>query len=256
MCCTILVFDFGIGCSGGGYVMAGANHTSDTAVVCVRADGKKADPYFIFSQKQLTSTDTHGDKVVKRTRVCGMNGERMLVWLEHIRGFLGDDPILLMDNLSSHKTKEVQSWCATNGVELMYFPPNAAHMLSPLDNNLFSQLKSHYRKLPNSTRQQKESSIQAAYNKITPANVRSYFQRCKLIGDYDSPTLHAYFHDLMHATWAPRQLQCLEVYREWQQGKRHVQGAHLARNTHANTSPQSIPTNLDGIIHNSFSESK
>jgi transposase len=105
-----------------------------------------------------------------------MNGA---IFVEYVRQCLlptltpGD--IVVMDNLSAHKTDAVRELIEGAGAELRYLPPYSPD-LNPIEPS-FAQLKAYLRKA-------KERSILALYNRIgvslpriTHAQCRNYFRK-------------------------------------------------------------------------------
>ena len=85
-----------------------------------------------------------------------------------------------MDQLAIHKNKEIKTKLNQSGIELMILPVASACELSPLDNSLFSQLKSRLRGKTFTDYNQKFSKIQKIINDIKEPQVRRYFQHCGL----------------------------------------------------------------------------
>lgn len=82
--------------------------------------------------------------------------------------------IVVMDNLSAHKSQDIRSAIEAAGAELRYLPPYSPD-LNPIE-QAFSKLKAHLRK-------HKERSIEALWNRIgsllnsfTPAECQNFFR--------------------------------------------------------------------------------
>jgi transposase len=79
-----------------------------------------------------------------------------------------------MDNLSSHKSKDVRDIIERTGAELRYLPPYAPD-LNPIE-QAFSRLKAHLRK-------HKERSVESLWQRIgnliddfTPGECQNFFR--------------------------------------------------------------------------------
>lgn len=57
--------------------------------------------------------------------------------------------ILLGDNLSSHMNIEVVRLCNQNNIAFVALPPNATHLLQPLDVVYLRSMKAEWRKILN-----------------------------------------------------------------------------------------------------------
>ena len=82
--------------------------------------------------------------------------------------------IVVMDNLSAHKSEDIRSAIEAAGAELRYLPPYSPD-LNPIE-QAFSKLKAHLRK-------HKERSIENLWNRIgnllnsfTPAECQNFFR--------------------------------------------------------------------------------
>jgi len=49
-----------------------------------------------------------------------------LAFLKYIRSLFKEKIFIILDNLSSHKTKKVKEWCEKNDIELVFTPTNAS----------------------------------------------------------------------------------------------------------------------------------
>ncbi|OLN80947.1 Tigger transposable element-derived protein 2, partial [Colletotrichum chlorophyti] len=54
--------------------------------------------------------------------------------------------LLILDGHGSHETAEFMHLCLQNQIHLLYLPPHTSHVLQPLDQSVFSPLKTAYRK--------------------------------------------------------------------------------------------------------------
>lgn len=83
---------------------------------------------------------------------------------------------VLMDNLSAHKPKVVETALTKAGFSLLYLPRYSPD-LSPIEPG-WSKLKSALRAAQARTREALEAALAPALDSITPANARGWFNHC------------------------------------------------------------------------------
>ncbi len=84
--------------------------------------------------------------------------------------------IVVMDNLSAHKSRRVQEVITARGCELWYLPSYSPD-LSPIE-AAFSKLKALLRRAQARTYEALENAIAWALDQITAADARGYFAHC------------------------------------------------------------------------------
>ncbi len=84
--------------------------------------------------------------------------------------------VVVMDNLSAHKSERVRWLIEERGCELWYLPSYSPD-LSPIE-EAFSKLKHSLRRTEARTREALERAIAEALELITAQNARSYFTHC------------------------------------------------------------------------------
>jgi transposase len=84
--------------------------------------------------------------------------------------------VVLMDNLSAHKTERIKDLIEARGCELRYLPSYSPD-LSPIE-EAFSKLKGRLRRAEARTRGALEAAIADALDAITPGDARGYFRHC------------------------------------------------------------------------------
>lgn len=88
--------------------------------------------------------------------------------------------IVVMDNLSGHKSGQVQALIEGAGCELWYVPAYSPD-LSPIE-LAFAQLKAWLRRAQARTHDALETAIARALDQITAADAQSYFTHCGYTG--------------------------------------------------------------------------
>jgi len=83
---------------------------------------------------------------------------------------------VLMDNLSAHKPKAVETALTKAGFKLLYLPRYSPD-LSPIEPG-WSKLKSVLRTAEARTRETLEAALAPALDSITPADARGWFNHC------------------------------------------------------------------------------
>jgi transposase len=84
--------------------------------------------------------------------------------------------IVVMDNLSAHKAKEIRTAIEAAGARLIYLPPYSPD-LSPIE-PCWSKLKTSLRAAKARTRDALDDALQLALNTITAADARGWFLYC------------------------------------------------------------------------------
>lgn len=89
---------------------------------------------------------------------------------------LGQGDIVVMDNLSSHKSAEVRRLIESRGAELLYLPPYSPD-LSPIE-PAFSKIKQRLRSLACRTRDALWRSMQTVLDTVTACDAANFFTHC------------------------------------------------------------------------------
>ena len=84
--------------------------------------------------------------------------------------------IVILDNLSAHKSKKIRELIESVGAELWYLPTYSPD-LNPIE-NMWSKVKAILRKLKARTEEELILAIAKALEKITPQDVKSWFESC------------------------------------------------------------------------------
>ncbi|KAJ3448807.1 hypothetical protein M0812_01292 [Anaeramoeba flamelloides] len=95
----------------------------DTLVACIRADGARLAPMIIETRNAYLNKK---DSSKSREKIGGMSEDFMIFWLEYFSQFTQKGDILILDNLSSHKTKLVIEKARKLFINLIFTPPKEA----------------------------------------------------------------------------------------------------------------------------------
>lgn len=128
------------------YVVSNGQQRRDTLVCTIRADGEGF-AWFI-RHRNMKTRSINGEKMIVDKGVKGMNIEEMKKWVEEFVKYAEEGDLLIMDNLSSHKNKDILYQLESHGIHVLFLPPRCADALSVLDNCFFAIFKKiWYKKL-------------------------------------------------------------------------------------------------------------
>lgn len=88
--------------------------------------------------------------------------------------FLKAGDVVIMDNLSAHKSSKVIKLIEAQGCHVLYLPPYSPD-LNPIE-KMWSKIKAFLRKIEARTSQQLEKAIKIALEKITSSDAKSWFK--------------------------------------------------------------------------------
>jgi len=87
--------------------------------------------------------------------------------------------VVVLDNLSSHKSSAVRASIEKAGAELLYLPPYSPDM-NPIE-QAWAKLKELLRAAQARTREALEQAIAEALQRITPENAKAWFRLCQSV---------------------------------------------------------------------------
>lgn len=128
--------------------------TCITVALCVNAAGNIAPPCALFSYKRLPGTIAKSAPEpwgVGCTENGWMTGESFFEYIANvflpyvIKEKIGFPVILFLDGHSSHITIHLHSFCVEHKIILVALPPNATHLMQPLDVSVFRPLKKDWK---------------------------------------------------------------------------------------------------------------
>jgi len=104
-----------------------------------------------------------------------MDGESFLAYVEQVLlPTLEEGDVVVMDNLSTHKTASVEAAFGKRGVRVLYLPPYSPD-LNPIE-NLWSQVKNALRKCAARTLEGLMYAMAEALDAVTEDDCRGYFR--------------------------------------------------------------------------------
>ena len=104
----------------------------------------------------------------------------MYEWAKLFVSKAKEGDLLIMDNLGVHRNAKVKKLFKYKGIIVEFIPTYSAHVLSPLDNSLFHELKCGIRKEPFKTFQEKITEVRKSFKNVSKSNIRRYFRNCGL----------------------------------------------------------------------------
>lgn len=100
-----------------------------------------------------------------------------LAYVQHVLcPVLRAGDVVVIDNLSAHKSESIRACIQAQGARLIYLPPYSPD-LSPIEQS-WSKIKQHLRQAKARTRQALERAIKQALSTITEADARGWFSNC------------------------------------------------------------------------------
>jgi len=96
-----------------------------------------------------------------------------------LRPSLRPGDIVILDNLSAHKTAEVVAALAASGAEVWFLPPYSPD-LNPIE-KMWSKIKAYLRKVEARTKDTLLAAIAAALETVTASDVLNWFASCGYI---------------------------------------------------------------------------
>jgi len=103
----------------------------------------------------------------------GTTSEIFELFVEHqLVPNLHPGDVVVLDNLSAHRSSKVRELLARVGAELLFLPPYSPEF-NPIE-KAWGKLKDIVRRLPTKTREFFDAAVAQAMSMISPANLRSW----------------------------------------------------------------------------------
>ena len=152
----------------------------DTFVACISFKGDKIKMYGIEHKiRKISRRKNKKPKILDPGR-RGMNRHHMYAWAKLFVSRAKEGDLLIMDNLGVHRNAKVKKLFEEKGIIVEFMPTYSAHVLSPLDNSLFHELKCGIRKEPFKTFQEKLTEVRKSFKNVSTSNIKRYFLNCGL----------------------------------------------------------------------------
>lgn len=141
-------------------VTASDDTTWVSVIECGTAEGKRLSPVVIFTGASLQGQwFPHNFRFeeelpswrYKYSATGWSNNEIAIDWFKHVYlletkpANASDWRLLILDEHSTHITKEIMVMAHRNRVQLLYLPAHTTHKTQPLDRSVFSALKNYFR---------------------------------------------------------------------------------------------------------------
>jgi hypothetical protein len=105
-----------------------------------------------------------------------------LLWLDKVKDFLSDNPIIVHDAGKEFVNKKVEEEFHHFEIISQTIPGTGGAFLNPCDNSFHHDLKLHYYNKQCTTHAQMLKAMIDAYFEVSDHNIVSYFKYCKIIG--------------------------------------------------------------------------
>lgn len=199
-------------------------------VAVVRGDGVKLPPYLIKGEREPNQPPP------RHRPLRGLTNHSVKPWIAEFMSQVSEPSLLIWDRSLVHISKstlhEFASYRFEDGsraIHIAYMPPKGALLLSPLATGVFSEFKSHYKPQGCSTFELKKKTVTRAWNRISKASVRKWFQHCGLTGEETLESLRSRFLQEIKGPAGKEYREIREFYNLWFTGKSTVPGAKRAR---------------------------
>ncbi len=107
-----------------------------------------------------------------------VNGNVFEAFVEHVLvPELREGDIVIMDNLSSHKSPRIRTLIESAGARLQFLPPYSPD-LNPIE-MIFSKIKQALRSMACRTRDALWSAMQGVLDRVTPSDAINCFRHCR-----------------------------------------------------------------------------
>ena len=143
-------------------------------------------PAIIFTDCDHVPQDVergHSGKVIYLPEVKAPSADMTLRWLEEVREYLEDEPLIVHDKGPEYIAKSLKEELEMLGIEEMEIPSAGGAFINPCDNSFNSQLKTAYFQERKKTYEDKLRAILTAYYSPEEEVMKSYFERVGWTGD-------------------------------------------------------------------------
>jgi hypothetical protein len=226
----------------------------DTAALTVRTDGKDIPPFFIKGQVGNASIASGRRPKRGEKAVGGMNVALMKKYAKHIAHYPSEPFLLLLDRASSHTSKktiaELEEYLTPDGQQMfkvMFIPPKAAFLVSPLDNGVIAAFKQHFYGYDRSIFELKKSAAKLAWDEVSNDAIKNICSECGLDPDIPLSTIREKFERNVHGILPEKLEPHLDLFEQWKAGAIVIDDADLGRGVQYDRPAQLDDGTLDGI---------
>ena len=170
------------------YVVSSGQQRRDTVVATIRADGKGFATF--IEHKNMKTKSVKGQKIIVDKGTKGMILIEMHKWNKEFIKWAEKGDVLIMDNLGSHRNKEVVKELEDHGIIVLFFPPRCADVLSVLDNCFFATYKRRwYNELINvdNVKQKRDNALKLFNNLISDDLGKKMYTHCGYDSFFNDP---------------------------------------------------------------------
>jgi hypothetical protein len=211
-------------------------------------------PYYIESQYANASKASGRRPNINEKPIKGMTVAKMKEYADHLDRFVDEPTILIMDRLSSHKSKEVRLYFESKRTtdnrqkfKIMLLPPKAAFLISPLDFGFFGYWKGIYYKFDRSTPQLKRFAAAQSWKLVDLNKIPDFFRACHLVGNESEDTLRRELGKHVRRGIPEDLEEVWDFYDGWRAGSYTVDGVSCPREIPLEKPMQLLDSDLDGV---------
>jgi hypothetical protein len=209
----------------------------DTMAATLVGDGSFLPPFYIKGELGNASKASHRRPKPGQKPVKGMNVPNMLKYLDHVDKHVDRPCVLLLDRLSSHRSKRVRDYAyslkcsdgVTQKFELSLLPAKSAFLISPLDMGFFSMWKRGFYKYDRSTYAFKLLAAHHVWKSIQSKKIRGLFDNCGITSKETPSKLRKRIIAQVRSGIPEELEEVWEFYQGWLAGSFEIQGATRPR---------------------------
>jgi hypothetical protein len=216
-------------------------------------------PFYIRTQYANASKASGRRPDPNEKAIKGMTVEKMKEYADHISRFVDEPCLLIMDRLSSHKSKEVidyfESLRCSDGrqkFKILLLPSKSAFLISPLDFGFFGYWKGIYLRYDRSTPELKFWAANQTWKQIDREKAKSFFKACYLTGTHTKDTLRKKLMKHVRSGIPEELEEVWDYYDGWRSGSYSVDGVFAPRELPLEEPKQLLDSELDGLYWNNW----
>jgi DDE superfamily endonuclease len=235
----------------------------DTVALTIRGDGVDIPP-FIIVHTSRTASYASGRKCGEHDEpVKGMNNVLMKAYIDHIAWYVHEPSLLLLDQLSSHKSPATLAYICSKKTSTgeqkfipLLLPAKTAFLISPLDMGAIGAFKSKYYTLDRSDLDSKIRAVQQAWDSVSNQTLKNICVNCGIVGEESIESLRGRFMKEVGSVIPAGQAEYLDYFDAWKSGAIEVEGATRGRGV-ALVRPKQLPEGyLDGVYWTNYGGSR
>jgi hypothetical protein len=151
------------------------NHRRDSVMMLLSSTGERK--WRFIEHKNAKTKKMGKQSVILEKGISGVGLTQMNEWVDEDIEENDHPSILIMDQLASHKNKEINKKLKSKNWKRELIPPQGGKYCSPLDNSFFSVAKARLRRKDTSTTQLKKDAFGEVVESIPPEMVQNFWRK-------------------------------------------------------------------------------